>query len=304
MSNPLVTAVIPSFNYGHYVIDAVKSALVQTYRPMEVIVVDDGSTDDTRKRLEPWMDSIRYVFQENRGLSAARNTGIRFARGEWIALLDADDQWHPHKTELQLRATEQYPDVGLIGSSPATSSTAALPCNPVVRMLGVRDFLISNPMGPSSALIKRDCFDCVGLFDETLRSVEDRDMWLRIATRWRCLHVDSPCWWYRHHAEQMSNNAQRMHDNYLRVLDKFFVDNPQYQAFYSIAYACFCADASWSFYRSGHRLRAQRLILNSLLHSPRTIPGSSLTKQWSREKLLVRYLLGDTLCRIFRPELI
>src|SRR5487761_1421423 len=101
---PLVTAIIPAYNYGPLVVEAVESACAQTYPRMEVIVVDDGSTDDTQGRLRPYLDRIRYIRQENRGLSAARNTGIQAAQGEWNALLDADDVWHPQKTAVQIDA--------------------------------------------------------------------------------------------------------------------------------------------------------------------------------------------------------
>src|SRR5437016_10401011 len=102
MSEPLISAVIPSYNYGHFITDAIESALGQTYPHVEIIVVDDGSTDDTREQLAPYSERVCYIHQENGGLSAARNTGIRAAKGEWIALLDADDVWHPRKLELQM----------------------------------------------------------------------------------------------------------------------------------------------------------------------------------------------------------
>ena len=107
---PLVSVVIPTFNYGHCVVDAVESALGQTYSPVEVIVVDDGSTDDTRARLEPYRDRINYVHQPNQGLSAARNTGIRAARGPLVALLDSDDAFHPRKLELQVAYLRAHPE--------------------------------------------------------------------------------------------------------------------------------------------------------------------------------------------------
>src|SRR5688500_9583140 len=104
MTKALVSVVIPAYNYGHFVTEAVASALNQTHPHVEVIVVDDGSTDGTADILKPFGSRIRYIYQPNRGLSAARNTGIRAARGEWVAFLDADDLWHPSKTETQLSA--------------------------------------------------------------------------------------------------------------------------------------------------------------------------------------------------------
>src|SRR5205814_6539736 len=142
-----------------------------------------------------------------------RNTGIRHAAGEWIAFLDADDTWHPQKIEVQLSAAATFTDLALIGSRCADSMPASLDPTPPVKMLSLRDFFISSPTGSSGVLVRRDCFDSVGGFDETLTSVEDRDMWLRIAARFKCLQVGSPCWWYRPHSGQMSRTADRMANN-------------------------------------------------------------------------------------------
>src|SRR5262249_15567431 len=100
--SPLVSVVIPSYNYGHFVTEAVDSALTQTYPNVEVIVVDDGSKDDTPQRLQRYCGRINYIRQENRGLSAARIPGTAAAKGDFIALLDADDAFHPRKLELQM----------------------------------------------------------------------------------------------------------------------------------------------------------------------------------------------------------
>src|SRR2546423_6262072 len=99
---PLISVIIPSYNSAHFVAHAVQSALGQTYQPLEVIVVDDGSTDGTRWILDTYMEQIHYVYQANKGLPGARNTGIRHAQGEFLAFLDADDEWHSGKLSAQV----------------------------------------------------------------------------------------------------------------------------------------------------------------------------------------------------------
>ena len=291
-----MSVVIPSFNYGHFVVDAVDSALAQSYRPIEVIVVDDGSTDDTRTRLKPFADRIHYVYQNNRGLSAARNTGIRLANGEWIALLDADDVWHPEKTEVQLRAVRQLDGIGLVGSLPTTSLPEKLPSHPSVERLSVRDYLLSIRTGPSGALIRRDCFDAVGLFDESLRSIEDRDMWLRIASHYVSVQVLSPCWWYRPHAGQMSRRASRMIENYKKVLTKFFAEHPEHESLRRLAWSYMYLDGSWSFLDEGDERTARALMWKSVYLSPWSFRDRRLRKL-PRARIIARLILGERLFR-------
>ena len=302
MDSGLVSTVIPTFNYGQYVGDAVKSALAQTYKNMEVIVVDDGSTDDTRQRLQPYMNRIRYVHQANRGLPAARNTGIRHARGQWVALLDADDLWHCQKTEVQLEAAAKIADVALIGSRAAEQLPLQLPRNPTVTHLSVREFLCSTPMGPSSVLIQRHCLESAGLFDEKMRSAEDRDMWLRLAARYPCAQVDSPCWWYRVHEGQMMRRSRVMYENYRAVLDKFFRRYPEHQELEDLAYCHLYLDACMSFGDDGQRWAAAGFLLRSWWRRPwlRCTPGGP--GRWWRPKMLVRLAIGDRLCQTLRAS--
>ena len=292
----LVSVVIPSFNYGHFVVDAVESALAQTYRPMQVIVVDDGSTDDTWNRLKPFADRIHYVYQTNRGLSSARNTGIRLAAGEWIALLDADDVWHPEKTEVQLRAVESVAGVGLVGSLPSSFLPEKLHPQPVVEHLCVRDFLLSSRTGPSGALIRKECFDAVGLFDESLRSIEDRDMWLRIASHFKSAEVVSPCWWYRPHAGQMSRRASRMVENYEKVLTKFFEEHPEHASLRRMAWSYCFLDGSWSFLDEGDERMARALMWKSIYLRPWSF-GDHRLNRYLRARIIMRLALGE---RVFR----
>jgi len=297
----LVSVVIPSYNYGHFIADAVEGALAQDYAPVEVIVIDDGSTDGTHERLAPFAGRIRYVYQRNRGLSAARNTGVRLANGEWIALLDADDVWHRDKLRIQLTAPPSLDGVGLIGSPSVKTALASepLPTRPGVRDLSVRDFLLASPTGPSGTLVRRECFDVVGLFDETLTSIEDRDMWLRVAARYKAIQVASPCWYYRPHQGQMSRKAGRMLENYKRVLEKFFREHPQYDRLESLAWAYMYCDGAWCFLDEGNPGAARALMVKSLLRRPFSL-GDATLQPFIRARIITRLLLGDGVFNWFR----
>src|SRR5439155_12157099 len=119
-----VSVVIPSYNRAYIVGQAIESALQQTHRPVEVLVADDGSTDDTRRVVEGYGPPVRYFYQPNAGVSAARNLGLRHARGEFIALLDSDDWWLPWKVEAQVRLLRAFPDVGMVWTDMAAVDEA------------------------------------------------------------------------------------------------------------------------------------------------------------------------------------
>jgi glycosyltransferase involved in cell wall biosynthesis len=195
-SQELVSVIIPTHNYGDYVADAVKSVLAQTYQTHEIIVVDDGSTDHTREALEPYLKQITYIFQNKQGASAARNTGIRRSQGHYIAFLDADDIWLPHKLDCQVRFLREHESVGLVfgqvknwkNSATDTIPEEVTPAYAMIRTdreLIVRDafklLLDTCYILTSTVLMRRKCVEKVGLFDESLGAVEDRDLWLRIA---------------------------------------------------------------------------------------------------------------------------
>src|SRR5438445_9254645 len=127
MNKDLVSVVIATYNYGRFVTQAVESVLAQTYVNIEIIVVDDGSDDDTREQLAPYGDRIRYIYQENQSVAAARNTGIRAATGDLIAFLDADDVWHPHKLELQMHYLADHPAVALVAVERLAEGAASWP---------------------------------------------------------------------------------------------------------------------------------------------------------------------------------
>jgi glycosyltransferase involved in cell wall biosynthesis len=302
-SSPLVSVVIPSYNYGAFVTDAVDSALGQTYPSVEIIVVDDGSEDDTAARIARYGDRVRYHHQQNQGLSAARNLGIRLANGEWVAFLDADDIWHPQKLQLQVAALCANPDIVLLGAQgqaivgEAPRVLPSLTDTPALRRLGLRDFLVGTPFAPSSMLVRRDLFEEVGLFDVRLRSVEDRDMYLRLAAGHASGRVEAVSWYYREHAGQMSRNAHRMYESYARVLDNFFATHPEREGLRRAATAFMYRDASIALSEQNERGAAIRLMLKSLAAWPLPLTTGS---RGERVRILTRLLMGAALYRRLR----
>jgi glycosyltransferase involved in cell wall biosynthesis len=187
---PIVTVVTPAYNVAKYVGETVDSVLEQTFHDFEYLVIDDGSMDNSVDIVKAHVRDdprFRLVQGEHRGLSAARNAGIREARGEYIAFLDGDDRWHPKFLERQIRLIQSLPpDVGVV----FCRSRLVLENGTLVFLQWQRagrydfdDFLVnSNPArNGSSLLIRKSCFADVGGFDEKLSYVEDLDMWLRIA---------------------------------------------------------------------------------------------------------------------------
>lgn len=289
-----VSVVIPAFNNGDYIVDAVTSALNQTH-PCEIIVVDDGSTDDTASQLAPFAGRIKYIRQPNQGVSVARNNGIRQASGDWVALLDADDLWHPQKIEVQLMALSRSGDasgIGMIGSRGSKVMPATLSFEPSVRRLEVRDFMLTLPISPSSVLIRRSCFDKIGWFDPKFGPAADRDMWLRIAANYGVLEVNSPCWWYRVHEKQMSRKSMQMNQEFRQVVHKFFVEDPKQKQFHNLAFSYIYIDAALAQLGEKQRLPAIMSLIRSFLLHP--LPHRDpLRPHGFRLKLMARMLLGS-----------
>jgi len=184
----MISVVIPTFNRSAFVKEAVASALAQVNVDMEVIVVDDGSTDDTGEVLRDFGDRITVYRQENAGVSSARNTGIRNAKGDWIALLDSDDLWLPRKLSAQSSFLSVHPEFGICQTEEiwVRNGRRVNPKKHHKKPDGhcFADMLERCLVSPSAVMIHRDIFLDVGLFDESLPACEDYDMWLRIGLRY------------------------------------------------------------------------------------------------------------------------
>jgi len=184
-SGPRVSVVLPTYNRGWILEQAVESVLGQDYANLQLIVVDDGSTDDTSHLLSTFEDRITVIRQVNRGVSAARNAGIRAATGELIALLDSDDTWLPGKVTAQVSFFSNHPDV-LVCQTQEIWIRNGVRVNPGKRHRKEAGMIFERSLAlclvsPSAVMMRSSLLDEVGLFDETLPACEDYDLWLRIA---------------------------------------------------------------------------------------------------------------------------
>ncbi|MDE5112299.1 MAG: glycosyltransferase, partial [Trichodesmium sp. St7_bin2_1] len=185
-TTPRVSVIIPVYNCDYYISQAIESILAQTYQSYEIIVIDDGSTDNTRKAIEPYMEKIHYVYQENQGVSAARNHGIDLAQGELIAFLDADDFFLPDKLTDQVRIFDTQPNLGIVHSGwrrvnqQGETIKNETPWDYVPK-LNLEGWLRWKPIGTMGTLMfRRDWLQEVGSFEVGLSQAEDVDLILRL----------------------------------------------------------------------------------------------------------------------------
>ncbi|HYE89232.1 MAG TPA: glycosyltransferase [Vicinamibacterales bacterium] len=220
---PNVSVIIPAYNAEAYIADTVRSVLAQTYPDFEVIVVDDGSTDGTVKALEPFGNQVRVHHQANSGVAMARNTGVGLASGTWIAFLDADDLWLPHKLERQLAlstASITYTDrfnIGARGELPEVQSEVTPMCGGDLFVPLMRE---GNFITNTSVVIRRVLFEQMGGFYTGLNGTEDWDLWIRIAERHEIGFVPEPLVRYRFHAGGISRNFVKMGRERLQVITR------------------------------------------------------------------------------------
>lgn len=231
-NNRLVSVVIPCFNGERFVAEAVDSALGQTYRPVEVIVVDDGSTDGSPSVIRSYGSRIRVVTQNNAGLPAARNAGIRASHGKYCAFLDADDYWHPVFLERMIAALEAshagiaycgWQNVGL----PGPRGEPFVP--PDYENEAKLEAMFGGVRWPvHAAVVRRDVVDSVGGFDPQRKSCEDFAFWIRAATNYKLARVPHVLAYYRHHGEaQMTKNREKIAINHWQVQEEFLRENPK-----------------------------------------------------------------------------
>jgi hypothetical protein len=207
---PKVSVIIPTYNRADFIEEAVESALCQTYKDFEIIIVDDGSTDNTKDVLQKFHNKIRYVYKNNGGVASARNSGIKHAHGEYIAFLDSDDLWLPERLKIGVQALDFDKNIGLFFSDchrvfngKRVSKTYFDAYKPysgfVFKQLYMQDFIPT-----STVLVRKDCLRLLGMFDGNLPSCEDYDLWLRISTCFKINYTKMPLAIYKTHSKSIS----------------------------------------------------------------------------------------------------
>lgn len=229
---PLVSVIVPVYNGAKYIQKAIESILSQTYRHYEIIVVDDGSTDGTREKLERYQNKICYLFQQNQGSAAARNTGIKLAKGELIAFLDSDDFWSmSEKLAKQVACFLENPDLGGINTGWKIVDETGKHIKSVqpwhkAPKLDLETWLKKKCVRTSAMMFRKEWLEKVGGFDEELRQSHDVDLILRLSlagcqTEW--LKEETVC--YRQHELNTTKDSLKQAKYVQAVLDKFFAQN-------------------------------------------------------------------------------
>lgn len=244
---PRVSVIIPAFNHARFLGEAIESVLNQTLHDFEIVVVDDGSTDNTSEIVASVSDPrVRYIYQTNKGLSAARNAGILNSGGPLLTFLDSDDRFLPQKLEVLTSVVDSNPHLGLVAGQALLIDESGHTLGEIFdRPLPVdsAELLLGNPLHVGSVLLRRDWLKRVGLFDESLRSYEDWDLWLRLAgAGCRMASVPRPVSLYRFHQAQMTRLGGQMTSATFAVLEKVFHSS--------------CVPAHWSEYRDKAYSRA------------------------------------------------
>jgi glycosyltransferase involved in cell wall biosynthesis len=231
-ADALVSAVIPTYNHGALVPEAVESALAQTWPNLEVIVVDDGSTDDTPARLARFGDRIRIIRQDHLGPAVARNAGIRASRGEWIGFLDSDDLWMPEKIARCVAALEDSRDAGVAYTAVRineldTGRKYPLPQYTMSGNLARDLFLECKGVNTSTLVVWRAALDKAGLFDEEFFRAQDWDLMVRLAEVCDYVHVPETLTERRLHGGSLSVTHQDLYAKYnLLVIQKALARRP------------------------------------------------------------------------------
>jgi glycosyltransferase involved in cell wall biosynthesis len=221
----MISVIIPTYNSDKFIGDTIRSVLHQTCTDYEIIVIDDGSTDSTKKIIENNFSQARYFYIPNQGVSKARNYGIRRARGEFIAFLDADDLWLPEKLEKQLEVFKNDPELMLVFTenldfdTDGFRKTVYLKKERLMKGDVVKNIFLYSNVTTSTVMVRKQVFQETGDFDESLKVAEDDNLWMRIALKFRIQLLDEVLVHYRWTENSLSRSADNLLDGVLKNIE-------------------------------------------------------------------------------------
>jgi glycosyltransferase involved in cell wall biosynthesis len=282
METPRFTVVIPCYNCSSTIVETLESAVKQTIRDIEILVIDDGSTDESAEIVTQYARSeprLKLIRQANAGVSASRNRGIADGRGSFIAFLDSDDLWDPAYLETHARRFEADPFLGISFSVAkimrADGQDTGQVSRPKLHDLTPAEMLATNPCTTASAIVvRRATLDEAGLFDTSLRRAEDQEWLFRVAlTKWKVEGDPSPLVSYRQSEEGLSSNLSSMYESYVQMLAKARTLDPVLVDQHSkLASARMLRYLARRALRVDHsRVRAQHYVIRALREEPAII---------------------------------
>jgi glycosyltransferase involved in cell wall biosynthesis len=235
LSQPLVTVIMPVYNGARYVSEAIESVLSQTYQNFELIIVNDGSNDDSKAVINPYLNDlrIRYYEQCNAGVAAARNTAIKESQGEFIGFLDQDDLWLPEKIEIQIQYFKKYPDISLTYSDYIIFNELENSAHSLSDLISfdlsqsnLNSMFIQNRIGVLTVLVKKQCVIDSGLLETELKGTDDYELWLRLALDYKFQYIRLPLATYRWHEKNISGDNLHMRKEEIKAIFSFLSKRP------------------------------------------------------------------------------
>jgi len=272
---PLVSVIIPAYNAEPFLREAIESVLAQSYEPIEVIVVDDGSTDGTSAVAASFGGAVTMVGKENGGVSSARNAGLEHASGEFVCFLDADDWFYPDNIAQKVSYLQSHPDRGWVFARVEITDEALDPTGQLMEGTAESDAL--GPLlelippavpCPSNVLLRTAVVREEGAFDESLGTCADFDMWLRVAARHGVGRVDETLVKYRRHEGAMFSNVEAQVRDMERIFAKHgpaFSQRPEW----SLLAKRFYRSIAGEYKRRGQYMKVMRTLVRAALRSPR-----------------------------------
>ena len=220
-----ISVIIPTYNRKKTLARAIRSVVNQSFSPFEILIIDDGSNDGTEEWVKENFQNIKYIYQNNHGVSSARNIGIENAYGDWVAFLDSDDEWIPNKLYEQVKSIESNPKMKFFHTNEIWIRNGVR-VNQMKKHKKYGGYIFEKCLdicrvSPSSVLIQKEVFDNIGVFDESLRVCEDYDLWLRITSKYPVVFLDEPLIYkYGGHADQLSKVNDGIESYRIQSLEK------------------------------------------------------------------------------------